>query len=499
MSFNGWAVRLNGVMLVLSCDVTQDDWDDLDCAPATVLDGLTSIPSGLDLPSLRTEDVVYFQRDGVKHFSDWYEPRVITVQGMLGPLDESCPDCSTVRQQLQELVQAWKRTCCDTELVIFPDCYTTDLTTGDNLYSDGTFDVDTDGWLGEFGATVARVTSPVQSGAGALEITWDDDPVPYDDPGWSGQRAYGPTLAVTQGVKYRVSAWLYADDTEPSPVLGVSDEDGDAVVYSDPVVADGTWHLVEIDYWAPASGELVPFVVNGEATVVGDLAYLDGVEVFAYADVNRDLNGPFGVIGRPREFKYNWVDRKEQIVEFVGRFDAVDHRMYVLDQCGTEGYAECVEIQPGTQLYSRCYEDGTGIYAGKKVRCYGPSGTRCYSTPVTSDDSVPATALNIGGTERVFPTVVLQPNLDNPRIENVDTGEYIAYNAVVGDSPVTINTEEGTAFDSEGNSKTHLLSGSLFLSLDPGAYYWRLLSTGDPDPVDPGYASVCWRNTVVNA
>ena len=496
MTFNGWAVNLNGVMLTYC--VEQSEWDDLDCAPATVVDALTAPPAGLDLPSLRTEDVTYFQRDGVKHFSDWYEPRIITVQGTLGPVTDDCVagECSTVREQLQTLVQAWKRTCCDTELVIFPDCYSPDLVTGSNVYPDGTFDVDTDGWTGINGAAVARVTSPVHAGSGALEVTWVTDPVPYDDPTSTGQAGLGATYVATPGERYRVSGWVYAATGDPQPVLGVTDSAGDEPVYSDPAPADDTWHYVTVDYLVPESGELVPFLTNGEASTAGQTGYIDEVEAYLYTDVDRSIAGPFGVVGRPREFKYGWANRSDQIVDFVARFDAVDQRMYVLDECGTPGYADCVDVDPGSQLLSVCFEDGTGPYAGEKVVCFSGAGF-CFTNTVTNGDSVAPAVVEVGGTERVYPSIVLYPTLLNPVIENITTGDTISFDGSITDLPVTINTEDGTAFDSEGNSLTHLLRGNLFLSLDPGNYEFRLLSSGEP--VEPGYLQLCTRSTVVNA
>lgn len=496
MTFNGWAVNLNGVMLT-TCH-TQAEWDDLDCAPVTVLDALTAVPDGLDLPGLRTEDVTYFQRDGVKHFSDWYLPRIVTVQGTLGPrsvVDCVDGDCSTVREQLQELVQAWKRTCCDTELVVFPDCYAPDLTTGINVYPDGTFEVDEDGWTGVDGANVTRVLTPVHGGVGSLEVEWTTDPLPYDDPGSTGQTGLGATYLATPGDRYLVSAWLYAATGDPSPVLGVKDTAETEVVYSEPVTPDDTYHYITVDYVVPDSGELIPFVVPADPTTAGQLAYVDDVEAMLYTESNRTLNGPFGIVGRPREFKYQWSYRDDQIVDFIASFHAVDHRIYVLDECGTPGFSECVNIDPGSQLFSVCFEDGTGPYAGQKVICMDGAGF-CFTNSVDNGTSVDPTEISVVGTERVYPTITIYAESENPIIENITTGEWVGYDGAITNLPVTINTENGTAFDSEGNSVTHLLRGSLFLSLDPGNYEWRLLTSGEP--ADPGYAEVCWRPTIVN-
>lgn len=348
MTFDGWGIGLNGVLTVDGCNDSQTVWDDTGCFPMTVLDVLTETPDGLDLPGVRTEDVTYYQRDGVKHFSDWYEPRIVTIVGTLGPVvcecdagdDDECV-CLTVRQQLSELVQAWKRTCCDTELVIYPPCPTSD----DNL-----------------------------------------------------ERIY---------------------------------------------------------------------------------------------------TGPFGIVGRPREFKYRW-HRGHQALDFVAAFHAVDQRLYVLDECGTPGYTSCVQIDPGTQLMSVCFEDGSGAYAGEQVMCFGGGGF-CFPTPVTSDDSVPPTEVEVGGTERVNPEIVFYPPFQNPYAENITTGEFVWLEQTADESgsPVTVNTEDGTAFDAEGNSLTHLLRGSLFLGMDPGNYEVRYLTSGEFE--EPGYATWCWRDTVVNA
>lgn len=496
MSFNGWAVNLDGVMFT-TCH-TQAEWDELDCAPASVFDVLTDTPDGLSPPDRRNEDVTYFQRDGVKHFSDWYLPRFITLVGTFGPINtDECVDgdCSTIREQVLEAAAAWERKCCDTEIVVYTDCYSPDFTDGTNVYPDGTFDVDADGWTGVDGAAVARVTTPVHTGAGSLRITWGNDPVPYDDPTTTGQTGLGATLSgLTPGDVYLVSAWLYAATGEPMPVLGAKDSVDEGIVYSDPVTADDTWHYITVDYTVPDSGELIPFVVNGEATTSGDLAYVDDVEAMQYTNVNRTLNGPFGIVGRPDKFNYKQRYRNDQIYDFVALFRAVDQRIYVLDECGTPGYTQCVNIDPGSQLLSICFEDGTGDYTGEQVMCFSGAGF-CFTNSVESG-SVDPTEISVGGTQKVYPTITLYPGLSTPTVENITTGDYVQYDGEITDLPITINTEEGTAFDSEGNSMTHLLRGSLFLSMDPGNYEFRLLATGE-DVEDAGYAQVCWRDTVV--
>lgn len=346
--FDGWGVALNGVIVTGSCDDPQAAWDDTGCSPAVVLDFLSAAPD-IGFPAIRNEDVQFPQRDGIKAFSDWYDPRTVVLTGMLGPVDactcetpENC-ECLTVRGQLSSLVQAWKRSCCDVEMVVYPPC-------------------------------------------------------------------------------------------EP----GTTEEE-------------------------------------------------------------KALTGPFGLVGRPRGISYQWLSRSEQIVEVQLVFQANDQRAYVLDDCGTPGFANCVDITPGTESLVACWDDDTGEL------CFGAGGI-CFTTVVPGTEHDAGDIL-VGGTEKVYPEFTLYPNMANPRIVNLTTGEYISYTGLVTDVAVTINTERGTAFDSNGVSQTHRLGGNIFMGLDPSNYEFRVFQTGDyPEPEDPedpedpdtlGFLQVCWRSTVV--
>lgn len=139
MSFNGWAVRLNDVILTGGEDGTQSAFD-ADCPDTGVLVlgcALDEPPSGLGLPDLRTQDVTYAQRDGVEHFSDWYLPRILTL-----PSVTLCPGCGcgpddqsglTAREAAKRVTMAWDRQCGDTELVIYTDCHDPDADAEDRV------------------------------------------------------------------------------------------------------------------------------------------------------------------------------------------------------------------------------------------------------------------------------------------------------------------------------------------------------------------------------
>lgn len=102
-----WGVELEGVLL--------------GCDDAEALGTLSYPPEGLGLPALRTEDVTYPQRDGVRHFADWYEPRIVTLNEVT-VCSDGCADCVSARQKLQQIQKAWSRKCDDVELVVHTDC-----------------------------------------------------------------------------------------------------------------------------------------------------------------------------------------------------------------------------------------------------------------------------------------------------------------------------------------------------------------------------------------
>lgn len=193
-------------------------------------------------------------------------------------------------------------------------------------------------------------------------------------------------------------------------------------------------------------------------------------------------HGPFGVIGRPRQVLIEHPRGTSGCFDVVLRFDAVDQRMYVLDCCGEPGSGgECVVLEPGVAPeFLTCYP-----------RCY----PRCYDQdPGTGEGGGPVT-FTVGGTECVCPTITLTGQLTNPQVENVDTGEKVTYDAIIGagDEPVIIDLCAGTATQG-GASRTHLLGGDVTMQLQPGENTLRLISFGQ---TDTGTAEVCWRPSVV--
>lgn len=81
-------------------------------------------PVGLGVPALRIEDQTYPQRDGVEHFADWYEPRIITMEATIGGSSAGCGCESDAHAAARRVASAWARQCDDVELVIRPDICT---------------------------------------------------------------------------------------------------------------------------------------------------------------------------------------------------------------------------------------------------------------------------------------------------------------------------------------------------------------------------------------
>lgn len=196
----------------------------------------------------------------------------------------------------------------------------------------------------------------------------------------------------------------------------------------------------------------------------------------------RVITGPYGIVGRPRVFESDWQYRDDQIADVVLRFDAVDHRVYVLDPCGTPGTAQVYTILP---------EQAANVCANLPM-CFTGAGF-CFDQVI--DPAIEATDVTVYGTECVNPTIIFYPNLTRPRITNETTGDWIGYNATIVDDPVVVNTELGVATQN-GVSVTHNLIGSLTFKLDPGEYEIGLTSQSQ---FDDGYADLSYRPTVLVA
>lgn len=189
-----------------------------------------------------------------------------------------------------------------------------------------------------------------------------------------------------------------------------------------------------------------------------------------------DMARPLGIIGRPRQAPLTY-DRGGN-ASLTLRFDAVDHRMYLLDCCGTPGSGgSCVTLTPTSSRFCQTFP-----------MCF-PS---CYPVDTTIPGSGPQVA-NVTGTECVWPTITLTGSLTNPILENTTTGDMLTYAGTVrAGATVIIDTETLTATE-DGSPRTHLLSGDLGLVVGGNTLTMRSFGS------DTGRADICWRPFVVTA
>lgn len=212
----------------------------------------------------------------------------------------------------------------------------------------------------------------------------------------------------------------------------------------------------------------------------------DDVELVIFPDcydpdcVDRSLTGPFGIVGRPRLAQVTWLTPSRfGCAEVLLRFDAVDHKIFVLDCDGTPGSgSECVTLDPTITEHEACYP-----------RCY----PRCYDTLISPGGGGPV-SFTVSGTECVCPTVTLTGGLTSPLVENTVTGQKFQYQGVIAaGSSVVVDLCSGSATEN-GVNRTGLLTGEPVMMLSPGLNTLRLSSFS---VFDSGNAEVCWRPTVL--
>lgn len=208
--------------------------------------------------------------------------------------------------------------------------------------------------------------------------------------------------------------------------------------------------------------------------------------------VDRSLTGPFGVVGRPRAMVDTTPRSASGCRQATLRFDAEDHRLYVLDECGTPGSGEeCAVLEPGLPTLGEvCLDVTSGL-------CLTDQGM-CFTSPAEESPAGDGVIMDNIGTECACPIITLTGRLTNPAVENVTTGARIDYNAVVetGQS-IIIDTSKGTAVTDTGADRTSFLSGDTTgFCMPEGENEVRLLAFGSGDD---GTAEVCFRPSVLVA
>lgn len=364
---NDWRVELEGVALN-GCDSDSDG-----------LGTLSFPPEGLGLPGLRVEDEDYLQRDGTRHFNDWYEPRIINLVDVTVCPDD-CAECTSARARVRDLLNAWGRKCDDIELVIWPPCEAPETrvnyapTPRPNPEWDPVGPNPQDTWQFIGSPTVTYVPAIVpgepdattairiaNQGFGILQATQTfSEGVTISLWARSGGAATVAGIYVTGGSSDIIfqatgtwGAWTRFSGTHTGPV--------DTGVYIQALPPAGGW--LEITGVLIEDALTVGTYFDGATPDSGDSIYSWNGSPFTSASTegpDRTLYGPFGIVGRPRRAEVVWERGASGCATLQFRFDAVDHRIYVLDPDGTPGSGtRCVTLTPAVaavcRSYPRCY------------------------------------------------------------------------------------------------------------------------------------------------
>lgn len=414
MSVNDWKVILNGSVM---CGGNCEDEDPDAC--------LKVPPSGTGAPALRTEDVTYPQRDGVEHFSDWYEPRILTFDALIGD-STSCGCSGSARERSRNLVRSWARACEDDELVLFTGCGSN----GENLILNPSMTVNADNWTSTFNLTLTRSTTISRSGPASLRGA-------LGALGGFGFRSN--SFNVDPGVTYLARGYARAGTSTATMwfLLIFLDSNGDQILPSveGPHVPDTTtdWTELTVSSLAPAGAVTAYLQVQStNAAGPGSFHYFDD---FAVVNAGGVTDGPFGVRGRARVVDPVWRRGRKAIADAILRFDAVDERLYVLDAFGTPGSGTVCSTATSTpETPGSSY---AAVVAGQDVDHHYPLDslhlTDTLAEDVIGSDDIQAPGLASGGGSTV-PNIAapISPTLGvssidkraQPRIFNQWTGSY---------------------------------------------------------------------------
>lgn len=347
-----WRAVLNGV------GIGSAVYGDLAC--------LTLSPDGLGVPDLRTEDQTYPQRDGVEHFSDWYAARLVTLTALLGG---ECGCSGDTRANARAIENAWRRQCDDVEMVLWSDCTTPTSTWSDDfegslnwntLATENVVSLSTD-----FARSPTHALKVTRTGGGtglmfALQLVADSVPI-------------------IEGQQGSATAWVRANNTPRGAVLRLNFLDAAnaslSTVSGTPVLDTfGEWTKITVSGEAPPNAVKFNIRVAWQSTPVGESHYVDDVSAFSGdGEETRAINGPFGVVGRPRIATKTWRQGKNKIADMTLRFDSTDERLYILDADGTPGSgAVCATLDTQTNSTDLGYYAGAVVAADSEIRCLWP-------------------------------------------------------------------------------------------------------------------------------
>lgn len=512
MSDGAWVVKLE--------DIGLEGGGTLPSGAGEIVGCLTAPPDGLGLPPLRIEDESFPQRDGVQHYADWYEPRIITLSDVTVSPDNGCSSCPSAREKMAALLEAWSRKCDDTELVIFTDCHGTEPPTGGTGAITGPFGV-------RGRPRVANhIWLPGRSKSAIATLRFDAvDHRLYllnsiGTPG-SGTQCHTLTLQLA-GAAYSAVVvgdspadyWRLNEPVHPGPTG--ADNTGTPGT-NNMISAEDTLNTFGLDPLAPGLGTSAR-LNNGSASSISstsrtvEMWYQNapGPEVDANFIWSRST--PFSFVQQivsPATSRIEWNSTQHQIGATLADiiFDENPHhvvvtapnpdlRLYVdRELVLTLGGAGTTAIPTGsfflspTLEYNHRYSD-VALYSAAITQTQVEEHYDAAVTPTTEE-------VIVDGNVCVPVTVTLEGPLTNPRVASGET--YVGYSGTIasGDT-VVIDTENGTAvlLNSLGYSFDAVdhITGDPYFTLNPGSNEVLFSAYSGS-----GSGEICWRPAVMSA
>lgn len=445
---SSWTVVLDGVAF------QADQGEDL---PASISDeqvvgSLSRPPDGLGVPPLRVEDQAHAQRDGVTHYKDWYDSRIITLENVMFDEDENCQDCS-VRERVRLAMDTWSRRCDDVEMVIFTDC--------DGEDEDRSL-------VGPFGV-IGRPR--------VADLTWHTT---------AGVRSATATLRF-DSVDHR----LYILDEQGTPGSGgdtfslpLQERDPEEPLPGPNLVYNGDF---EINPTGWTGGSSTAFPVH------------DGSRALAVTAGNTSTSPWFSVTADAAFDARVWV-RSETM---AGSTTPLLGSLTVEFDSGPS-YTESIDIRSTSwQEIQVTGQVPSGATQGRLVLGRGPagfgSGFAAFDDAYFGefDDPIVPTPdpRLVKGSLCVPAIITFTGRLSYPRIQ-LDDGNYVGWDGVINNGQtVVINTATGKA-TYQGNVSLTQISGDPFFNLPPGNPEFTFTTVNNSDT---GTVSIYYRPAVISA
>lgn len=534
-----WRVKLDDVTL------SGGDPSPVDCETGPAQGCLTVPPAGLGMAELRVEDVTYAQRDGVRHFSDWYGPRLITLEGVT-VCPDGCPSCPSARKAVGQIMAAWSRRCDDAELVIYTDCHGTAPDPNDRSL------------VGPYGAVgrprVAELTWDGMTGCATLTLRFDaiDHRLfVLDECGTPGSGELSQTLELGASVGCRTYDRCYGSadggqlvnrnrlvNPSASAETAAGWQSGNNTTTSLAFTEDETWvgrgamvatMIADTGNIAVANPAAARFTVASGETLAAQVhikpdpaaaprrARLGlwsadasgtglGTQYGTWQDVGTDWAPITDLLALPERAA---VGSLTVLIE-----TPANGEKFYLDGAAVTSPDETVTTDPETgdeavTLSVPDYFDGDSTDPGGEYeyawdgapndststkRTTGGTGGWCYDDGETQRGGPgEPVEFSVGGSLCVHPIITFYGTLTDPYIENTETGEKIGYDGTVTAlQTVIIDAYEGTATSGGGNV-IYRVTGDPHFAIGPGETTLRLVSSGADDD---GYAVVSWRPAV---